>query len=217
MSELPSAVLTGRTAVRIRRAITIAVLAIAGLAFGFSFDNVWILGESLGVPSWAAALTAPAVDLTVVVLIIAIHFIRAQGVTDRLLGPRILLVFAGIATFALNAAQPIREHLYERAAFDGVTPCLLILWSEVAPALLVQLYAVPAVPETTDDAGTVPDELGPLGPLLRRARELDAAHRAAHGRKINRDSMRAGLGVSNALAGELLRHIRAEQQDGGPA
>lgn len=217
MSELPSAVLTGRTAVLIRRAISGAVLVIAGFSFAFGFGNAWSLGLELGVSRWVAPCVGPAVDLTVTVLVVALQYARVQGVTDRLLGARILLGVAGLATFALNAGQPLSEHLYRRALFDSVTPTLLIMWAEVAPALLAQLYVSPAVPESADDAGTVPDDSGPLGPLLKRARELDAAHRAAHGRKINRDAMRAGLGVSNALAGELLRHIRAEQQDGGPA
>ncbi len=200
-----------------RRAITCAVLVIAGLSYSFGFQNAWQLGRELGVPKWAAPVVAPGVDLSVTVLIIAIQFIRSNGVTDRLVGPRILLGFAGAATFALNAAQPISEHLYRRAAFDSVMPTLLIMWAEVAPALLTQLYAGPTVPQEKDDARTVLDEIGPLAALLKRAREVDTAHRESHGRGVTRDGLRAQLGISNAFAGELLRRVRTELQDGGTA
>lgn len=211
MSSLSSVVLPARTTRRIQRTISFAVLGIATLAFSFSFDNAWILGQNLGVPGWAAPCVAPAVDLTVVVLVVSLQYLRAQGVTDRLIGPRILLAFAGAATFVLNTAQSVVEHDYGRACFDGVAPTLLIMWSEVAPALLSHLHAV-----ASDETGTVPDEAGPSPELLGRVRELDAAHRDATGRPITRDELRAALKVSNAVAGSLLRAVRAKKS-GAPS
>lgn len=49
---------------------------------------------------------------------------------------------------------------------------------------------------------------GPLAALVARARQLDAEHRAKHGQPITRDKLRARLKISNALAGDVLRHVR---------
>lgn len=112
-------------------------------------------------------------------------------------------------TLAINTLQPILTHDLGRAAFDGVPSCLLLGWSEVGPNLLVVLHH--AGRTSADGAGTVPDEAGPSPELLARIRELDSAHRDATGRPITRDKLRAQLGVSNAVAGSLLRTVRAEQ------
>jgi hypothetical protein len=67
-----------------------------------------------------------------------------------------------------------------------------------------------------DDTGTVPDrpELSPE--LLGRARDVDDKHRAAYGRRITRDALRAQLKVSNAVAGALLRELRAAAAEDPP-
>jgi hypothetical protein len=46
--------------------------------------------------------------------------------------------------------------------------------------------------------------------LLDFARRVATEHHQRHGRPITRDALRARLGVSNALASELLRHVRTE-------
>src|SRR6266545_3846798 len=144
---------TGSTAVAVRRAVTVVVLVTAGLTFAFGFGNGWAVGVQLGVPQWIAPLTAPAVDLSVVGLLVAIHVLRAHGVQDRLLGPRLLLGFTGLVTLALNVTAPVLAGAYGRAAFDGICPLLLIFWSEVGPKLLAALH------------GTVPAAAGSgLGP-----------------------------------------------------
>ncbi|HEY1319008.1 MAG TPA: DUF2637 domain-containing protein, partial [Streptosporangiaceae bacterium] len=51
---------------------------------------------------------------------------------------------------------------------------------------------------------------GPAPALLDFARRVAAEHHQRHGRPITRDALRARLGVSNALASELLRHVRTE-------
>jgi hypothetical protein len=50
--------------------------------------------------------------------------------------------------------------------------------------------------------------------LVEQARRLDVEHRQKHGRLITRDRLRAGLHVSNAMAGELLK--RAHETVHGP-
>jgi hypothetical protein len=76
-------------------------------------------------------------------------------------------------------------------------------------------WVAPLVP----DGPAVPDQsvLSPPAALpaelVARARQLDAEHRAATGRGITRDQLRAKLQVSNARAGHLLRHIRDPTKD----
>ena len=214
MGTSSRAVLADRTAVLVRRTITAVMLVIAFLAFAFSFGSGWTLGLQLGVPRWIAPLVAPAVDLTVLALIVAIHHIRASGIAARLVGPRLLLVFSGLVTFVINTARAMVEQQYGRAAFDAVAPLLLIFWSEVGPGLLGLLHASveeAAIPvlEVSDDPRTAAESSGPSVELVHRARELDAANRVSAGKPLSRDGLRAALGISNALAGELVRIVRA--------
>lgn len=219
-------VFTGRAATHVRRTITFVVFVIMGLAFAFSFGNGLELGLVLGVPYWIAMLVAPAVDLSVAALIISIQYLRSQGVDARLVGARSLLGLCGLATLVINAGRAVLARQYGRAAFDTVAPALLVFWGEVGPGLLALLHSpVPTVPDehedgpnrpliVPDDSRTVPDYGGPSAELVARARELDNAHRHATGRHLSRDRMRAALGVSNALAGELVRIVRAKASDG---
>ncbi len=202
-----TAAFTGRAEQAIRQAVTAVVFAIAGLTFAFGFGNGYAVGLRLGVPGWIAWLVAPAVDLSVVALLAAIQYLRAHGVEGRLVGPRLLLGFSGLATLAMNTAHPILVGAYGQAAFYAVAPLLLIGWSEVGPHLLAALHGTNTGPSPTvpDDRDAVPPE------MVARARQLDADHRQEHGRPITRDRLRAGLKVSNAVAGEVLRHIRTRQ------
>ena len=187
----------------VRRTVTSVVFTIAGLSFAFGFGNGWQIGLALGVPGWIAPLVAPAVDLSVVALLASVQFLRAHGVSDRLVGPRILLVTCGAITFGLNTARPILAGVYGRACFDAVAPLLLIGWSEVGPRLLTLLHST-----VRDDDGTVPDRPDLTPALITRAQAAAQAHRDTHGRRITRDALRARLNVSNAVAGELLRSLR---------
>ena len=63
-----------------------------------------------------------------------------------------------------------------------------------------------------DDTGAPsPSAGGPAPALLDFARRVAAEHHQRHGRPITRDALRARLGVSNALASELLRHLRTTE------
>ncbi len=219
MDTPSSAVLTGRAARMVRRTITFAVLAIAGLTFSSSFGNGLMLGVLLGVPRWIAVCVSPAVDLSALALIISTQYVRSASTTARLVGARALLLFSGLVTITLNVAVAVYERHFGRAAYDSVPPLLLIGWSEVGPGLLVLLHG--SVPTTPDDSrdeqdGTevVPDELGPSPELVARARQLDHEHRQATGRPISRDRLRPALGISNALASELVRMVRAKPPGG---
>jgi hypothetical protein len=93
---------------------------------------------------------------------------------------------------------------------------LLILWAEAGPWLLRQVHAVcppaahqsPTAPQQPEASPAPPPEL-PAG-LLARTRELDAEHRAATGRPISRDTLRARLRIGRDRAGALVGAVRAE-------
>ena len=116
-----------------RQVVTGCAVLVVAACFGFSFGNVLALGQHLGVPPYVAWLIAPAVDLTVVGLIVGVRHLSLRGVEGRRLGPaRLLLVAAGLATWALNTAHAlfVRRHLGV-AAYDSLAPLLLICWAEV--------------------------------------------------------------------------------------
>ena len=198
------ATFTGGAAVALRRSVTATVFAIAGLTFSFGFGNGYVVGVQLGVPGWIAPLVAPAVDLSVVALLAAMQYLRASGTGDRLVGPRLLLIFCGLATLALNTVRPITAGAYGRACFDAAAPLLLIGWSEVGPRLLASLQGTAPGPSRTneDDHHSISAE------LIRKAQQVDAEYRQVHGRRVTRDKLRTALHVSNATASELLRLVR---------
>jgi hypothetical protein len=191
-----------------RRAVTTVVFTIAGLTFAFGAGNGLALGLRLGVPGWIAPLVAPAVDLSVVALLASLQYLRARGVKGKLVGPRVLLGFSGLATLAMNTAHPILVGDYGQACFYAVAPLLLIGWSEVGPRLLAALHGTVPGPSSV-----VPDDRLTVSPeLVARARRLDAEHRQVHSRPITRDQLRAGLKVSNAVAGAVLRRVRESRE-----
>lgn len=131
------------------RAITVITATVVGLTFAFGFGNVLALALRLGVPVWVAPLVAPAVDLSILGLLLGTRHLAVHGATAEQLRPaRRLLVFASLATLALNIADPIAAGDYGKAAFDAVGPLLLIGWAEVGPGLLHAIATV-GPPATT--------------------------------------------------------------------
>ncbi|WP_225859378.1 hypothetical protein [Streptomyces albicerus] len=65
------------------RAVTVIAGALVGLAFLFGFGNVWTLALRLGVSAWVAPLVAPAVDLSVLALLLAIRYLALYGAPPR--------------------------------------------------------------------------------------------------------------------------------------
>jgi hypothetical protein len=145
--DTASVVLTSRPGERFaRRVVTGCAVLVVAACFGFSFGNVLALGRYLAVPEWVAWLVAPAVDLTVVGLIVGVRHLSLRGVEGRRLRPaRLLLVAAGLATWALNTAHAlfVRGHLGV-VAYDSLAPLLLIGWAEVGPWFLRQFRAAAA-------------------------------------------------------------------------
>ena len=165
-----------------RHAVTVITAAIVVMTFAFSLGNVTRLCLDLGITAWVAWLVAPAVDLSVIGLLIGMRFLSLHGYRDdQLIKPRRMLRFCGILTLALNTSGALCHRQFGTALVDAVGPALLIGWSEVGPWLLRQVYAAcppaaPEQPEATPAAIRLP--VIPVA-LLARARELDAGHRAA--------------------------------------
>jgi hypothetical protein len=119
------------------RAVTVIMGTVVGLTFLFGFGNVLNLALRLGVPVWVAPLVAPAVDLTILGILLGTRHLVVRGAGVDVLRPlRRLLIFASVVTLALNVAAPLVAGEYGKAAFDAVGPLLLIGWAEVGPGLL---------------------------------------------------------------------------------
>jgi hypothetical protein len=207
-----------------RQAITAVTAAIVAMTFAFSLGNVTRLCLHLGITAWIAWLVAPAVDLSVVGLLAGIRYLSLHGYsTTDLAGLRRMLRFCGLLTLALNTAGSIASRQYGTALVDAVGPALLIGWSEVGPWMLRQVHAVRAAADSLDGqqetsqgqvherlitAAANPSVLPPA--LLARTRELDAEHRAATGRPISRDNLRAQLRIGRDRASALVATVRAE-------
>jgi hypothetical protein len=140
------------------RAVTVIMGTVVGLTFLFGFGNVLSLALRLGVPVWVAPLVAPAVDLSILGLLLGSRHLALAGATAVQLQPeRRLLLLASVVTLALNVADPIVAGEYGKAAFDAVGPLLLIGWAEVGPDLLRALSSTCQTNAATPDEG-LPEE-----------------------------------------------------------
>ncbi|MFF4729771.1 DUF2637 domain-containing protein [Streptomyces mirabilis] len=145
-----------------QRTITAVMIAIATLAFVFSFGNVWSLALRLGVPGPIAPLIAPMVDLSVVGLLVALRYLSLRGLpAEQMTAATRLMHFSGLLTLALNVAEPIVAGHYGRAAVDAVAPLLLLGWGAVGPQLLRAFHTVArpaaAAPPSPDEIESVPE------------------------------------------------------------
>jgi hypothetical protein len=136
----------------VRRFVTVLAVIVGGLCFLFSAGNVYQLAVDLELWVWIRPLVAPAVDLSLVALVVGIRFLARRGVSGReLRRPRLFLLVVGLAAWALNTAGAVADRDWGKAAFDSLAPGLLIGWAEVLPWFLRQFRAVtqstvPAVP-----------------------------------------------------------------------
>jgi hypothetical protein len=224
------------------RAVTVIIGTVVGLTFTFGFGNVLTLALRLGVPVWVAPLVAPAVDLSILGLLLGTRHLALHGATaDELRPARRLLIFASLTTLALNIADPIVTGAYGKAAFDAVGPLLLIGWAEVGPGFLQAINAVSAQareiavpggagPTPADEVRNLPigeadseeqpparpteDDHRPLLPeeLLDRARREDVAHRADHQGPISADMLRRRLAIGAERSRWLVALVRSEAQ-----
>ncbi|MFC7302763.1 SpdA protein [Streptomyces monticola] len=218
--------------------MTAIAAMVVGLTFLFGFGNVWTLALALGVPPWVAPLVAPAVDLSVIGLLLAIRYLALHGAgRDQIRPARCLLIFASTMTLALNVTAPLIEGQVGKAAFDAVGPLLLIGWAEVGPGLLQAIAGVQiAGPQdesgpqlilaTGNDEGKIGEDGQTAGlalkepqgvklslvgaDLLKRARQEDARHRELHQRPISAETLRRRLHVGAARARMLVGVVRSD-------
>ncbi|WP_241835276.1 hypothetical protein [Pseudofrankia asymbiotica] len=211
---------------------------VVGLTFAFGFGNSWALGLRLGVPVFVAPLVAPAVDLSVVGLLLGTRHLAVHGgPVEVARSARRLLLFASVVTLALNVAEPVIAGEYGKAAFDAVGPLLLIGWGEVGPGLIEAMHAADQQATATDRLAE-PERL-PVGgsaapaPVRRRlgieatapqgrdkaAREQDLIHRARaenvlhwqhHHRPISAETLRKRMRVGSPTARRLVAQLRSD-------
>jgi hypothetical protein len=200
-----------------RRAVTVIAAAIVAMTLAFSVGNVTRLCLDLGITAWIAWRVGPAVDLSVVGLLIGMRFLSLHGYADaQLVRFHRMLRLCGLLTLALNTAGALSHGEYGTALVDAVGPALLMLWSEVGPWMLRQIHAA-GPPVASQETHPKPQAAGawlavlPPG-LLARTRELDAAHRRATGKPISRDKLRAQLRIGRDRATALVTAVRAEAQ-----
>jgi hypothetical protein len=162
------------------RAVTVIMGTVVGLTFLFGFGNVLNLALRLGVTPWVAPLVAPAVDLSVLGLLLATRHLALTGAPADMLRPaRRLLIFASMVTLALNVAEPLVAGQPGKAAFDAAGPLLLIGWSEVGPGLLQAIEASRSVRGATfkDTDRLDPEDAPDKSDELRRETEPELAEK----------------------------------------
>jgi hypothetical protein len=225
----------------VMRSVTVIMATVIGLTFLFGFGNVLALGLRLGVPAYVAPLVAPAVDLSVLGLLLGVRYLALNDAPRELIRPaRRLLIMAAVMTLALNVTEPLLAREYGKAAFDAVGPLLLIGWAEVGPGLLRAINATGRAAEgktesdvdvrinasaprakqprtVTDGAGRArrekTDRIDPE--LLQRARLEDARHREAVQRPISAETLRKRLGIGAKNSRALVAAIRSERKQQG--
>ena len=180
---------------------------VVGLTFLFGLGNVWLLALRLGVPGYVAPLVAPAVDLSVLGLLVAIRELVVRGAPVReVRAARRLLLFASVVTLALNVAEPALAGNPGKAAFDAVGPLLLIG------------CAAATITDTPKDGEAEP-RAASRGETDREAREQDLFHRARaedvlhwqeYHRPIAAETLAKRLHVGSRKARKLVTRLRSD-------
>jgi len=192
------------------KAVTAIMGVVVGLTFLFGFGNVLNLALRLGVPVWVAPLVAPAVDLSILGLLLGSRHLALAGVMPAQLRPaRQLLIFASLVTLALNVADPLVAGQYGKAAFDAVGPLLLIGWAEVGPDLLRALTTAGRSVEATPSdvkAAQAPfvDDATVIGQTAPQSSEDEAKPDGAPADK------QSNLPASSMVDDDLLERAREE-------
>ncbi|MCM3885800.1 hypothetical protein [Frankia sp. R82] len=184
------------------------IASVVALSFLFGLGNVWALGIRLGVPAYIAPLVAPAVDLSVVALLVATRQLALAATSREQIRPaQHLLIFCSLVTLALNTAELIIEGHYGRAAFDAVGCCLLIGWSHIGPELLQALQLTGSSGERIPARVILHQPVAAAG-HAGQPDPLVAGHLMARPREATQTSRRARRG--RASDRELLERARVE-------
>ncbi|WP_328451964.1 hypothetical protein [Amycolatopsis sp. NBC_00438] len=223
----------------VARFVTITMGLVIGLTFLFGFGNVLNLAFKLQVPVFVAPLVAPAVDLTVLGLLVGTRHLALSGASEETLRPaRRLLMAASVVTLLLNVADPVCAGQWGKAAFDAVGPLLLIGWAEAGPGLLRALNASDAesgadqlcvhveqkmtesksVLPSRQQAAAAPGRSADLDEdLVERARLADADYWRQHRRPISAETLRKQLRIGAATSRSLVAVVRRMNAPVGPA
>jgi hypothetical protein len=206
--------------------LVLILLIVGGLAGAASFTHVhdWTMHNSpAGTGDWFGWANAAISELIPLAALLTIRRRRRTG------GPVGYPLFLLVAAVALSLAAQLA------VAKPGLSGWLLSSVPALAFLGLSKLVlTVPAPSSAQDDYRTAQDEdrphavpaqvtaqdeqddrheqsADPAGvtvDLIQTARRLAAEHRAATGRPISRDELRAAMRVANGTASELLRLIR---------
>jgi hypothetical protein len=172
-----------------RRAVTAVTAAAMVISFAFSLGNVTRLSPDLGITVWIAWLVGPAVDLSVIGLLVGMRFLSLHGYKDdELAGLHRMLGFCGLLTLALNTVGAISHRQYGTALVDAVGPSLVIGWRSGPEAAAPDLRRLPGDSSRTfnasrsgsraaDNADATCPATGPCPGARRRA---PRRHRQAH-------------------------------------
>ncbi|MYW92377.1 hypothetical protein G3I59_31995 [Amycolatopsis rubida] len=222
----------------VARFVTVTMGLVIGLTFLFGFGNVLNLALKLQVPAFVAPLVAPAVDLTVLGLLVGTRQLALSGASEEVLRPaRRLLLAASVVTLLLNVADPVFAGQWGKAAFDSVGPLLLIGVCEAGPGLLRALsvtntdlgYDPLPTPSSVDPAnGRAKETPGAVTlqceqyvevpsrrwvddldeKLVQRARQADADHWQRFRRPISAETLRKQLRVGSRTSRALVALVR---------
>lgn len=190
------------------KSVTVIMGTVVGLTFLFGFGNVLNLALRLGVPVWVAPLVAPAVDLSILGLLLGTRHLALAGASADVLRPaRRLLIFASVVTLALNVADPLVAGEFGKAAFDAVGPLLLIGWAEVGPGFLQAISSTYVQSQELNQTGEVQDRkpLGESGADEVSPREIQTGKRAT-----NRTTHVSSEVSSGGIPSDLVERARQE-------
>jgi hypothetical protein len=191
---------TGRDPVAV--VVTVVMGVVVGLTFLFGFGNVLSLALKLGVPAYVAPLVAPAVDLTVLGLLVGTRHLADHSASEDVLRPaKRLVLAASVVTLPLNVAEPVCAGKWGKAAFDAVGPLPLIGWAEAGPGLIREFGLVSISLATCGENEF--DSAVPI-PCAGTAPEIESA---AH------QSRTAAPASGNILSAEVLERARREGLD----
>ncbi len=195
----------------VRRFVTVLAVTVGGLCFLFSAGNVYQLAVDLGLWPWIRPLVAPAVDLSLVALVVGIRFLARRGLRGaELRRPRAFMLAVGLAAWALNTAGAVAQRDWGKAAFDSLAPGLLIGWAEVLPWFLRQFHAVT---HPAEDRRAVPVPVpAPTGSEAeaRPRQGGDGGRAPSRPRRASRPSRpsRTGAGPAGPVPAELAERAR---------
>ncbi|MCW2882525.1 MAG: hypothetical protein JWQ95_6625 [Sphaerisporangium sp.] len=198
------------------------ILVLAAIAGAGSFTHIRDTATEHGQSGWMAWAVAVCVDLTCVMAARERQRDKKTGrVRDGLASWPTLVLVAGIVLSLaanLNQADPTAWGWITAATPAGAFLIAVSMLERRASAPRPEPSPAPSsvpVPKPTlvpvvQDGKDAQD--GPSSELVNYARRVAEEYHLSQGKPISRDTLRARLGVSNQLASDLLRTLRASAE-----